>query len=270
MPSHLSSSYSNIAGRSSCPSLSRMINWCTCLLLTMVGFSTIAQGQEQLKLVANYWEPYTGENLPDQGLATEIVTTALHQAGYTTTVSIVPWLRVLATTYSGNADGIVAVWTTKERQLNLVLSNAYLYNKMVLLHMHGKFTDRKTLADLTGLKIGVGRGYDYNDAFLSTSNFHRDPTDSVLSNLRKLSAGHVDLVLEDQRIAQYNLAIHRAEISDSDKIELADSTLFTLPLYFGVSRNRPDADIIVARFNTAIKKMRADGTIDAIFRRFHQ
>jgi len=239
-----------------------------CIFLAMAGFSVIAQTPEPLKLVANYWEPYTGENLPDQGLATEIVTTALHRAGYSTTVSMVPWLRAMATINSGDADGVVAVWATKARQLNLVFSNAYLYNKMVLLHMRGKLTDRKTLADLTGLKVGVGRGYDYNDEFLSAANFYRDPANSVLSNLRKLSAGHVDLVLEDDRIAQYNLAVHHAEIVDADKIELTDSALFTLPLYFGVSRKRSDADIIVERFNITLKKMQMDGTVDAIYRQF--
>lgn len=241
-----------------------------CIWAVLVAMTLPVQAADQLNLVANYWEPYTGDGLPGKGLASEIVTTALKNAGYAATVSIMPWARALALTYAGNADGIVAVWATRERRQNLVLSDAYLSNRMVLLHMHGKYADRKTLADLSGLTVGVGRNYDYSDAFSSSTNFNRRPADRVLQNLHKLSVGRVDLVLEDDRIAQYNLTRYRDEIPALGEIELIKPPLFVLPLYFGVSRKHADAEVIVARFNDALKKMQANGTMDAILSRFNQ
>lgn len=241
-----------------------------CMWAVFVVLIQPVQAADQLNLVANYWEPYTGDGLPNQGLASEIVTTALKDAGYASTVSVMPWARALAQTYAGNADGIVAVWATRERRQNLVLSNVYLSNRMVLLHMHGKYADRKTLADLTGLIVGVGRNYDYSDGFLASTNFDRRPADRVLQNLQKLSVGRVDLVLEDDLIAQYNLSRYRDDIPALGEIELIKPPLFVLPLYFGVSRKHADAELIVARFNDALKKMQANGTMDAILARFHQ
>src|SRR5471030_819713 len=43
-----------------------------------------------LHLVANYWEPYTGQDLPQQGLACEVVATALRRAGYPVDITIRP------------------------------------------------------------------------------------------------------------------------------------------------------------------------------------
>ena len=231
------------------------------MALAMLVFSALAKADGSLNLVANDWEPYTGNELAQQGLATQIVTTALHRAGYQVTVTIVPWPRVLGLAYSGQADGIVAIWSTHERREQILLSDSYLSNNMVLLHMHGKLGGRKTQADLSGLRIGVGRGYDYSDQFKASTNFSLEPADRVILNLRKLSAGRIDMVLEDDRIARYNLLHHADEIDNAKDIEFSDTPLFVLPLYFGVNRHRPDAELIVSKFNTQLKEMQRDGTI---------
>jgi len=227
----------------------------------MLVFPSPASADSSLNLVANDWEPYTGNEFAEQGLATQIVTTALHRAGYQATVTIVPWPRALGLAYTGKADGIVAIWSTRERREQILLSDTYLSNNMVLLHMHGKLGGRKTQTDLSGLHIGVGRGYDYSDQFKASTNFSLEPADRVILNLRKLTAGRIDMVLEDDRIARYNLLRHADEIDDAKDIEFSDTPLFVLPLYFGVNRHRPDAELIVSKFNTQLKEMQRDGTI---------
>ena len=241
-----------------------------CLLLLIALTAVAAHAGSRLQLVANDdWEPYTGEDIAGQGIATEIVTTALRRAGYQTSVTVVPWARALALTYVGEADGIVAIWTTNARRDKILFSDAYLSNKIVLLHMRGKMTDKKTLADLTGLHIGAGRGYEYSDAFAASKDFYVDPVDHTLANLRKLSAGRVDLVIEDERIAKYMISYHGNEIEHADQIEFSSPPLFVLPLYFGVSMHRPDARAIVGKFNAALKSMQMDGTLHSIAERFH-
>ncbi|GAB3254359.1 substrate-binding periplasmic protein [Chitinimonas naiadis] len=242
----------------------------SCLLTTTLAAGNPSGVPNTLNLIANYWEPYTGETLPQQGLASELVTTALKRAGYDSRITIAPWARALAMSYKGHADGVVAIWSTRERRDKLRFSEPYLSNRMVLLYRHGSYDGGKTLADIKGLRLGVGRGYDYNDAFIADTSFQVEPTDNVLQNLRKLAAKRVDLVLEDELIARYQLQQRLATLPELKQIVLNHTPLFTLPLHFAVSRQRPDADRIIEQFNTALAGMKADGSYDEIVRRHTQ
>lgn len=237
------------------------------LLATLSIIAPAATPTAQLQLVANYWEPYTGENLPAQGLASELVSRVLARAGYESRITIMPWPRALALAYQGGADGVVAIWSTQGRRDKLRFSEAYYSNRMVLLHLKGAAVATGSMAELKGLRIGIGRGYEYSDSFMSQAGLQLEPTDSVLQNLRKLAAKRVDLVLEDEQIAYYNLQRSTPTLPELGTIEIGDKALFTLPLYFGVSRKRPDAAELIARFNASLAAMRADGSYERIVRK---
>lgn len=215
---------------------------------------------DTLRLVANHWEPYTGEGLPWQGYASNIVTTALRRAGYSSTVTILPWARALAMTVAGQADGIVAIWSTAQRRQSIMFSDAYLSNRLVLVYLRGRALSHGGLSDLTGLRVGVGRGYDYSDSLLAANSFYREPVSHALQNLGKLGLGRVDVVLEDERIARFNLQLHGSEIPNGNDLRLSETALLVLPLYFGVSCRRADAAVIIHRFNDALRQMKSDGT----------
>ncbi len=100
------------------------------LALLLLALSARPAPPPPLHLVANYWEPYTGPNLPQQGLASEIVLTALQRAGYQVDIAIMPWSRVLTTLYQHQADGVVAIWATNERRRKLLFSDSYLSNQL--------------------------------------------------------------------------------------------------------------------------------------------
>lgn len=234
---------------------------CTAALLF---FSLPLGAAPILRLVANHWEPYTGEALANHGLASLIVTTALQRAGYDADIVIVPWARALAMASRGDADGIVAIWSTDERRGKFLFSDSYASNDLVLLRMRGKFQDRKGWSDLSGLRIGIGREYDYSDDFLAKKNFDVAPVGRVMQNLQKLTVGRVDMVLEDKRIARYNISKYQKTEKLFSEIEFSESTVLKLPLYFCLNPNIPDAKKIVGKFNVEIEKMRRDGTLKKI------
>lgn len=223
-----------------------------------------ASAAPPLHLVANYWEPYTGDSLPSRGLASAIVITALKRAGYDATIDIMPWARVLATAYSGKADGVVAIWPTAERRSKLLFSDSYMANELVLLHMTGHLASRKSLSDLDGLTVGIGYGYDYSDEFLALKNFKSEPVTTVMQNLRKLVIGRVDMVLEDRRIAEFNIRTHAGEDERLRRIDLSGPVVMQLPLHFALSPATPDAQKILAAFNAELRRMGRDGTLAAL------
>ena len=90
------------------------------LLRTMglLGLLLLAQAAtaEKLRLVADAWPPFTDINLVNGGLATDLVSTALARAGYTTAFEQVPWARALQGVGEGRYDVLVdACLITSER-----------------------------------------------------------------------------------------------------------------------------------------------------------
>jgi len=224
---------------------------------------------ETLHLVANYWEPFTGEQLEKQGAASDLVRTAMARSGYDVDIKIEPWARALNEIDNGHVDGVVAVWRTTERADHIAFSDAYFLNHLVLVarkERHFKFT---SLADLTGLTIGVGRAYDYNNELQSADNFLKEPATTAELNFKKLSAGRIDLVLEDNCIAQY---VQREKIDGFDfdrDLEIISPQVYDIPLYFGMSRLHPHFELVIESFNRALADMKKDGSYQAILANHH-
>ncbi|WP_228896425.1 substrate-binding periplasmic protein [Pseudoduganella aquatica] len=240
------------------------------LALLLCCAATAADVQPVLRLAANYWEPYTGAELPGKGLAAEIVATALQRAGYATAIDIMPWSRVLSNAYNGQSDGVVAIWPTAQRRARILYSDSYLSNELHLFFLRPELGDRSSMDALTGLRIGVMRGYDYSDNFLLHDNFQVLPVDRVVQNLLKLSVDRIDMLLEDKRIVAYNLRHRSDELRGLPPLRHSATPLLTLPLHFGMSRRHPQAEQVIAAFNAQLARMRKDGTLAAILRRFDE
>lgn len=221
-------------------------------------------------LVANYWEPYTGQDLPQLGLASEVVTTALRRAGYQVDISIMPWSRVLATVYQHQADGVVAIWSTGERRRRLLFSDSYLSNRLFILSMPGRLQDATDYSQLSGARIGIGRDYEYSDEFMAQKGFQVEPVGRTIHNLLKLTMGRIDGVLEDKLIAQYQIQSNIGAHGELGKIKFAPAPMMTLPLYLAINPQTPNARQIITQFNLELGKMHKDGTLAAIVARTEQ
>ena len=222
---------------------------------------------ESLKLVANYWEPFTGESLDHWGAATDLVSSALARAGYGTTIHIEPWTRALDDVYKGRFDALVAVWRTEERAAHLLFSDPYFTNHLVLVarrDRHFKFT---SLNDLNGLTVGIGRGYDYSDAFLKADNFIKEPATTAEQNLKKLSSGRIDLAVEDACIARYVMSQSAQGFELERDLEILSPPLYDIPLYFGIGNTVPSAREVIDAFNRGLSSMKQDGSYDALLAR---
>lgn len=216
-----------------------------------------ALARTPLRLVANYWGPYTENGLPGQGQAARLVSQLLADAGYDASIEIVPWQRALSMAYLGQVDGVVCIWSTAERQEKLLFSEPYLVNRLSLLHRKGVLGEARSLADLSGLKIGIGLGYDYSPEFMAATNFHKDSAANTLANLKKLLAGRVDAIVEDEAIVDYYRNKYAGQLPGAEQLEFSKTPLMVLPLHFGVSRQRADAAEIISRFNAALRDWRA-------------
>jgi polar amino acid transport system substrate-binding protein len=220
---------------------------------------------EHLRLTGDSWPPFTDQRLPNNGLAADLVSTALQRAGHTTEYVEVPWARVLRGLQQGDYDVIVAAWYSAERTQFGLFSDPYLVNRIRFLRRTGMPIEYSGLDSLQPHSIAVVRGYSYDAAFDAAQGLSKVPVLEFAMGARMLAAGRVQLTLEDELVAQYHLNRDLREVRDS--IEFVEVPLSENGLHILVRRSHPLHQQIVREFNANIAAMRADGGYRRIFQR---
>lgn len=235
------------------------------VVVAAAGIPTRVDAATTLKVAGSIWPPYVDDQLPEGGLAVDLVRTALARAGYDVAPELEAWSRAYEGVAVGVYDVAAAVWQTEARKEVLLFSEPYLLNDVILLIRRGEPIEFRALADLYGHPIGVVRGYAYDEAFDADPNLIRVANAHLLQNLLQLSHGKVDIVVGDkwsivQQISSY--------MPDALKdFEVLPKPLARRALRIGVSRQNPNAPEIVAAFDAAIAGMKKDGTYDAIVKK---
>ncbi|MEB0079025.1 transporter substrate-binding domain-containing protein [Pseudomonas sp. CCI3.2] len=232
----------------------------------LLGLLLMAHGAEAqtLRLVGDAWPPFTDVNLANGGLATDLVSTALKRAGYTTEFEQVPWARALFGLGEGRYDVLVDAWFNHDRTLLGEFSNEYLLNRVRFLKRKDSPIVFDNLQQLHPYPIAVVRGYAYSLAFDNDAELQKVPVHSFSMALQMLEAGRVALTVEDEYVARYNLNNESQQVRDS--VEFLPRSLSENSLHILVSLKNPDHAQIVANFDREIAAMKADGTYDRLFR----
>lgn len=237
---------------------------CLALLLTLLAGASASA--EHLRLAGDAWPPFTDQSLADNGLAVDLVSTALRRAGYTSEYVEVPWARVLRGLEQGDYDVIAAAWYSAERTRFGLFSEPYLVNRIRFLKRKGADPQQySSLADLRPYSIAVVRGYSYSPAFDQEQGLTKVPVLEFGMGARMLAAGRVQLTLEDELVAQHHLKRELKEVQNA--LEFLPEPLSESPLHILVRRSHPQHQQIVEDFNRAIAQMRADGTYQRIYQR---
>jgi polar amino acid transport system substrate-binding protein len=234
-------------------------------LMLVLSITSVQAAGNSLTLVADTWPPYVDRNMPEYGMAAEIVTTALKRSGYSPKVQIENWMRVLEGGELGFFDGIVAAWKTPAREEKFVFSNPYYRNRVVLVKKKGADFKFNEVMTSQGLVAGYVEGYAYNEKIRRPGNIILVPSNHVLQNLLKLQNGQIDLTLGDEGVIKHLLAEYFSHTAD--EFEMDEKAFSERNLYLMVSKLNPAHAKIIEAFNTELVKMKKDGTYDAIISR---
>lgn len=220
---------------------------------------------QTLRLVADLWPPFNDQTLLNNGLASDLVTTALNRAGYLTTYAQVPWARAVRGLQQDTYDVLINAWYTDERAVYGHYSQPYLVNRIRLLQRKNAGINYTQLSDLYPYSIAVVRGYAYSPVFSNDSRLNKVEVVSFDLAARMLHARRVDLTLEDELVARYRL--NRSLTGIRDQLEFLPQPLSENSLHILISRKHPQHQQIADDFNKAIEAMRADGSYAQIFQR---
>jgi ABC-type amino acid transport substrate-binding protein len=225
-------------------------------LLSVATASVVLSAQAaQLRLVSTAWSPFT--NAPGQPrLALDLVETALGRIKVTATTVIVDAAKFTPALLTGVFDGSAAAWKDAEREKVLVYSQAYLENRLILVGRKGAAVDAASLAALKGKSIAIVGGYSYGDIDKAGPTFIR--TQSEEDSLTQVLQSKADYALMDELVVQYIVSNYPKEAQT--RLQLGKASLVTRPLFVAIRRTRPDAESLIARFNSQLRGMIADRT----------
>lgn len=221
--------------------------------------------ERSLRLVTSPWSPYVDDALPNNGLAIDLVTTALQRAGLSSELHLETWPRAYQGAASGADDVVAAIWPSSEREADLVFSDAYLSNDIIFLTRRGRSILYRNLDDLKGLKIGVVRQYAYGGGFDEYPSLIKVINNALIQNLLLLRSGQLDLVIGDRWSIFYQLSTFLPDTLEEFDVLL--QPLVRRGLSIGVSRQNPEHAEIVEAFNKALRSIHEDGTYRQILAR---
>ena len=212
------------------------------------------------------WPPFLDPVNPRLGLTVELARAAYATQGYSLEVAVVPWARAERGVQEGRYDLLLNVWMTEPRKDHLTFTQPFATNEIKFIKRKGDPFEFDGLESLRGKRVGVIRGYGYDEAFLHSRLFEREEVSELMENVRKLLAGRIDLTLEDVLVAQS--VISGTEPALLGKLQFVEKGLSVNPLHLASGRANPRAQEFVEAFNRGLALIKADGTYQRVLKRY--
>ncbi len=207
--------------------------------LWLASLSPLCLAQEKLMRLASLeWAPYVGQNLPQFGLSSAIISSAAQKFGMQTRIEYFPWKRAMQL---GGKDasyvGYFPAYYTKERAQECYFSQPIGASRVGLAYLKNnplQFESVNDLAAQTKLTIGVVYGYSNGDEFDVLVKQGRLKTEASASdglNLRKLMIGRVHAAVVDEVVLRYLLKTDPMLSNYANQIAFHPHPLADLNLY---------------------------------------
>ena len=225
------------------------------LLMVFIVVNSVAQ-TDTLKLSFYVWPPFTNVQ-GEISIATDIVETALNRVNIPSTYLLGGFESALEGIFDGSCDGSPAFWKSEEREQELLFSDPYLENQLILVGRKGANVAFTSFSELEQKRIGLVRDYAYGDSLTEIVDLQIVYGTKDQENLVNLLSDKVDYILVDALLLQYLL---KYELNDvSSMLEFAKQALIVNPLHLAIRKDLPDATHAIDQFNAEIKKMINEG-----------
>lgn len=215
-----------------------------------------------VRLTSGEWVPYTGENLPQFGCDSQIVTEAFALEGITVEYGFFPWARSYYLSESGAWDGTIE-WadTPAHRETHYISTDPLSKQKWVFFYRQDRPFEWQRLDDLAGKVIGLTIGYAYGDVFEAlkqkgTASFEEAPSDEL--NFKKLLAGHIDIFPIERRVGY---SVMRTTLTGEERAQIAEHPrpINEYQTYLLLSKAALHNEQRIELFNRGLKLLRESG-----------
>jgi len=189
------------------------------------------------------------------GIYPAIIQAAFKHMNVAVTLQPEPWKRALDETDNGKA-GIGGVYKNADREKKYDFSEKLFTEKIQVFYSKTAPVVFSRLDDLKGKKVGVIRGWSYGDDFdnaRKTGAVIAEDGDSDESNIRKLDAGHLDVVIA---VAESGAAI----MAKDKNVGVVATPLTQNATYIAFSKTA-NMKALLQQFDQALKDMQKTGEL---------
>lgn len=238
------------------------------LIVMFVFISGAAAEEKEVHIACAPWQPYWGEELPNNGILGEIVNAAYARKGYKTHNYVIPWARVLREVETGRLDATVCAYYTDERAKKYLFSEPVMITgRLAFYKRKGETVIWKFLEDLKPYRIGILRDSAYSEEFDKANFLNKEPVSNEVQNLKKLLAKRIDLTPMDPAVANYLIDRHLPE--QKNKFEsLLPLLREGQKVFLMFSREIPDVRKKIQMINEGLSEIRQDGTYRKILSKY--
>lgn len=212
------------------------------------------------------WFPINGtpgDELP--GFQIELAEKVFDNVDY----RLMPWNRAVEEVEAGNFDCVVGSYIDDTPGFILPEENWGMDQTGVFVPVNDSwnYTDAESLMTR---KVGVIRGYDYDESINDYINTRKDVfkvlggEDALSKNILKLAANRIDTVIESVPV----MRAKARELGLEDKFRLAGALAEPQPLYIACSPNKASSEELVSKVDRVTKDLRASGELKRIMRKY--
>lgn len=214
------------------------------------------------------YPPFTGRDLPEEGLFTVMMNEIYAQAGRPVAVRFRPWRRAMFLTRKGVYHGTFPYIRTAKRAETFYFSEPVYHSRQRLLVLRSSGLTPDSVEDLAGLSYCNPRGYTTRtglEHLVRTGRIRRWSPPTMRACIEMLDEERVDFVgiglLQRRRMI-------REVFDDPSRVRFVDVGLPDDRLYVMFPRSQPNARALRDEFNVLLKKARESGRLRTVFDRY--
>jgi polar amino acid transport system substrate-binding protein len=192
------------------------------------------------------------------GSGTEIVNEMLKRTGIQASISLYPWERAYRMGLEEADTCVYSTTRTEAREPLFKWVGPLASNNWTLFAKEGSSIALASLEDAKAYKIGGYQG-DAVAVYLKENGFKVEETTSDPQNVMKLDAGRIELWAAGNHGGPFLAAKQGVKVKPL--ISFKETELY-------LACNKGIADELIAKMNEAIQAIHADGTAEAIYRKY--
>lgn len=240
--------------------MNRICNFIHALVLGCL--ASLPVSAEPLRIVADEWPPFSGEQLPNKGISLDVISQVLSRAGYEVETEVVPWARIMDGASEGRYDVIGSLFYDRTLEEYLTYSDAFFATDVRLVQRRGDRKAFQTVPDLRPYSIAVGDGFLYSDEFDRADYLNKIVVTTTLQAVQMVAFGRADLTLDSVEVVRYAIQHDAPELDG--KVEFAPGVVASQGVHMAVRNDLPNRVQVVEDFNRTLREMERDGSLAAI------
>jgi polar amino acid transport system substrate-binding protein len=237
-------------------------------LLAILPAARPARAEAPLTVVYTEWFPYTYTvNGTARGFEIEILHEVLAGMGRAAEFIEYPWKRCLSSLAEGQADALVSLLKTPEREAFTIFPEENISVSRTVFFTAARPGGKAVafygdLAGLKGLSIGVIMGFSYGEAFDHADYLDKEPAVDVGILINRVVSGRNDLAAENEAVAKASAS----RLGVRDRLRFLEPPIHIQKLYVGFSRAKGHARL-AEEFSRALAAFKATPRYREILRR---